>query len=214
MVVSFVNAKGGVGKTTISVSYAVWLKEKGHKVALIDADKQRLSSDWLKAVEPELPQWQISEEQEMLDKIVEVREDFDFVIVDGPAGDSGLTRVILLRSDLAFLPCGPSELDLKGTQDEIKVVRSVQEIRGGRPNAYFVPNKVKPDQVLSKELFELGDTVGIPFTENYLRLRDPYADAPGQQTVVWRMGFLRRQAANEIQGLFKEIVTYEPKEIG
>lgn len=209
MVISFVNAKGGVGKTTLSVSYAVWLKEKGYSVAFIDADKQRLSSDWLKAVEPEVEQWQINEEQVMLDRIVEVRDNVDFLIVDGPAGDSSLTRVILLRSDIAFLPCGPSELDLKGTQDEIKVVKSVQDIREGKPSAYFIPNRVKPDQILTKELFDIGDGLGIPFTKNYLKQRDPYADAPGQQTVVWRMGWLRRQAGNEMKNLFEEIVGYD-----
>jgi len=149
----------------------------------------------------------------MLDKIAEIRGEADYLIIDGPAGDSSLTRVILLRSDIAFLPCGPSELDLKGTQDEIKVVKSVQEIRDGKPLAYFIPNRVKPDQVLSKELFELGGGVGIPFTKNYIRLRDPYADAPGQQTVVWRMGFLRRQAGKEIQNLFEEIIQYDATEI-
>lgn len=209
MVISFVNAKGGVGKTTLSVSYAVWLKEKGYSVAFIDADKQRLSSDWLKAVEPEVEQWQINEEQVMLDRIVEVRDNVDFLIVDGPAGDSSLTRVILLRSDIAFLPCGPSELDLKGTQDEIKVVKSVQDIREGKPSAYFIPNRVKPDQILTRELFDIGDGLGIPFTKNYLKQRDPYADAPGQQTVVWRMGWLRRQAGNEMKNLFEEIVGYD-----
>ena len=66
--------------------------------------------------------------------------------------------------------------------------------------------------MLSKELFELGDNIGIPFTKNYIRLRDSYADGPGQQTVVWRMGFLRRQAAKEIQNLFKEIVEYDATE--
>ena len=209
MVVSFVNAKGGVGKTTLSVNYVVWLKERGYRTALIDADKQRLSSSWLAAAEPAIPRWHINEEQEMLDKIVDIRGEVDFLIIDGPAGDSGLTRVILLRSDISFLPCGPSELDLKGTQDEIRVVKSVQDIREGQPRAYFIPNKIKPDQILSKELFELGGKIGIPFTKNFIRLRDPYADAPGQQTVVWRMGILRRQASEEIQNLFKEIVQYD-----
>ena len=214
MVVSFVNAKGGVGKTTLAVSYAVWLKERGHRVAFIDADKQRLSSLWLAGVEPEMPLWRVLEEQDMLDTIAEIKDGVDRLIIDGPAGDSGLTRVILLRTDLAFLPCGPSELDLLGTRDEIKVVKSVQELMDGKPRAYFIPNKIKPNQTLSQELFALGDRVGIPFTENHLRLRDPYADAPGQQTVVWRMGFTRRHAAREMRRLFEEIVRYDTKETG
>ena len=209
MVTSFVNAKGGVGKTTISVHYAVWLAERGAKVAFIDADKQQLSSRWLQQADRGVDLWTIEHEQEMLDRIAMVRGRWDHLIIDGPAGDTGLTRVILLRSDLACLPCGPSDLDLAGTRQEIRIIHDVQEIRGGPPQAWFVPNRVNPDQVLTRELLAVGDQVGIPFTDHYLRLRFPYADAPGQGSVVWRMGAIRRHAAEEVRSLCEEIYAKE-----
>ena len=40
MIISFLNQKGGVGKTTLSVNVAACLARRGHRVLLIDADKQ------------------------------------------------------------------------------------------------------------------------------------------------------------------------------
>jgi hypothetical protein len=44
---------------------------------------------------------------------------FDIVVADGPAGLSEVTRALLLVTDLALLPCGPSVLDLRAAQDAI-----------------------------------------------------------------------------------------------
>ena len=39
-VVSFINMKGGVGKTTLSLGVADYLSEQGYNVLVIDADPQ------------------------------------------------------------------------------------------------------------------------------------------------------------------------------
>ena len=46
MIFAFTNSKGGVGKSTLSVHLAVWLKERSDSVALIDSDVQGSSSGW------------------------------------------------------------------------------------------------------------------------------------------------------------------------
>ena len=219
VVTCFVNAKGGVGKTTVATHYALWRAGQGAKVGLIDADKQRLSSRWVKRAEERglklhgLETWGIDQEQAMLDRIAAVKNHVDVLVVDGPAGDTRLTRVILLRSDLAFLPCGPSDLDLAGTRQEIRIIHDVQDIRGGPPRAWCVPNRLTPNQILTRELLALGAELGVPFTDRHLRQRPPYADAPGQGTVVWEMGAIRRAAGEEMMALCAEIYDKE-KTIG
>ena len=44
MIYALTNSKGGVGKSTLSVHLAVWLKEQGARVALVDSDVQGSSS--------------------------------------------------------------------------------------------------------------------------------------------------------------------------
>ena len=46
LVISFLNQKGGVGKSTLSINVAACLSLLKQKVLLIDADKQGTTSTW------------------------------------------------------------------------------------------------------------------------------------------------------------------------
>ena len=104
MIVALTNSKGGVGKSTLAVHLAVWWKESGAKVALVDADVQGSSSLWLKETGTDVPVFRLQSADEVLDRVPEISRSFDHVVVDGPAGLSEVTRAILLVADLALLP--------------------------------------------------------------------------------------------------------------
>lgn len=205
MLFAFTNSKGGVGKSTLAVHAAVWLAEKGMRVALVDADVQGSSSVWLKEASPETALFRLATPDDVLDQVPKIQEQFDHVVVDGPAGLSELTRTILLIADVTFLPCGPSVLDLRAANDAIRVVRQVQSIRKGPPKAILVPNKLQIQYRLSQELLATAKSLEIP-ASSPLRLRQAYADAVGQGTVVWRLGPRAIEAATEIQQLFMELM--------
>jgi len=146
----------------------------------------------------------------MLERIPTLRGEFDFVVVDGPAGLSEVTRSALFVSDVTFLPCGPSALDLWAASEAIRVVRQAQTIRKGPPLAVLIPNKLQARYRLSRELLEIGKSLGVPAVSG-LRLRQAYADAAGQGTVVWRMG--ASPAVAEMEGLLEELMNYDPETI-
>lgn len=209
MIYALTNSKGGVGKSTLAVHLAIWLKEHGASVALVDSDVQQSSSVWLHEADPNLKLFRLQTPDDILDQIPLIQSEFDHLVVDGPGGLSEVTRTILLLADVTFLPCGPSVLDLRAAHDAIRVVRQVQHIRNGMPRAVLVPNKLQVQYRLSVEFLDAAKSLDIP-TSSGLRLRQPYADAAGQGTVVWRMTTRSAQeAGTEIQTLFKELVAHD-----
>lgn len=208
MIFAFTNSKGGVGKSTISVHLTVWLHEKGAKVALVDADVQGSSSIWLQEAAPEIKVVRLHTPDDVMEQVPLLAQQFDHLVIDGPAGLSEVTRTVLFVADVTFLPCGPSVLDLRAARDAIRVVRQVQPIRKGPPRAVLVPNKLQVQYRLSQEFLETARSLEIPAASG-LRLRQAYADAAGQGTVVWRMGPRAQDAANEIENLLQEITGHE-----
>ena len=209
MIIAQTNSKGGVGKSTLAVHLVVWLKEQGRTVALVDADVQGSSSVWLREAEPQVEVFRLQTPDDVLDQIPRMLTQFDDIVIDGPAGLSEVTRAILLLADLACLPCGPSVLDLRAANDAIRVVRQVRQIRQGPPAVILVPNKLQVRYRLSMEFLETARSLEIPSTSG-LHLRQAYADAAGQGTVVWRLNTRSgREATEEIQTLFREMSTYD-----
>ena len=208
MIFAFTNSKGGVGKSTVSVHLAVWLQDQGRQVALVDADVQSSSSLWLQEAAPDLKVFRLQTPDDLLEQVPVLKRQFEHLVIDGPAGLSEVTRTILFVADVTFLPCGPSVLDLRAANDAIRVVRQAQCIRGGPPRAVLIPNKLQAHYRLSRELIATAQALDIP-SAGGLRLRQAYADAAGQGTVVWRMGPRARDAAQEMECLLKELVGHE-----
>lgn len=204
MLFAFVNQKGGVGKSTLAVHSTVWLTEKGKRVALVDSDVQSSSTLWLKEAAPEIRVFRLVTPDDVLNQLPEIQAAFDHVVVDGPAGLSEVTRAVLLLADEAYLPCGPSVLDLWAASEAVSVLRQVQRIRKGPPAAMLVPNKLKTRQRLTKDLLEAAKSLGVPVARG-MRDLQAYADSAGQGTVVWRLGPRTIEASVEIQQLFMEL---------
>ena len=208
MIIALTNSKGGVGKSTLAVHLAVWCQEQGATVALVDADAQGSSSLWLQEAAPAIPVFRLQTPDDILDQVPGLLGDYEHLVLDGPAGLSEVTRAILLVANMALLPCGPSVLDLRAAQDAIRVVRQAQKIRQGPPVAWLVPNKLQVQYRLSREFLEAAQALEIAAVPG-LRLRQAFAEAAGQGTVVWRLGPRGATAANEIKelchGILKQI---------
>lgn len=209
LILAFTNSKGGVGKSTMAVHLAAWLGEQGSRVALVDADVQGSSSAWLREAEKEIPIFRLQTPDDVLDQVPRLQTQFEHLVIDGPAGLSEVTRTVLLLANRTYLPCGPSVLDLRAVNEALRAVRQVQHIRHGAPLVVLVPNKLQARHRLSVEFLETAKTLGVP-TAAGLRLRQAYADAAGQGTVVWRMnGPSALDAALEMKSLFEELMAYE-----
>jgi len=206
MLVAFLNLKGGVGKSTLAVHFASWLTMKGKRVAVIDADTQHSASLWLQEAEPSVRVFPLHDPNEIVDQAPRLAKQFDVVIADAPPQMAELSRVILLRADMAIVLCGPGALDLIASNTAVRVIRQAQDIRGALPKALFVPNKIQVNTLLSADLLATAADIGIPMVQTPVRFRQVYADAPGQGSTVFKMGPRAKAAADELTALFEEVL--------
>jgi chromosome partitioning protein len=59
---------------------------------------------------------------------------------------------------------------------------------------------------LTQDMKDAAAALELPLTKTALTLKQIYADAPGQGTVVWKMGARGREATQEIEALFREVL--------
>jgi chromosome partitioning protein len=207
MMVVFANTKGGVGKSTLAVHLAVWLHDRGAKVALLDCDKQRSSSQWIAEAEPAITAAVADTPENVASLAQNLRKSHDFVVGDGPGGLDDLSRTLLILADLALFPVSPSILDLRSVSQATTVLKYAHSINKGRPQGRLILNRMRKRDTISRELQAAAPQLGVAVAKSVIRDLQIYRDAAQQGTAVTRMGSRARDAATELAQLFLELLT-------
>ena len=206
MIIVVANSKGGVGKSTLAVHLAAWLHEQGHSVTLADCDTQHSSSEWAAEAIPDVKTVRLNDPDDILDRLPTLGQETDFVIADGPGSNTETSRALLLRADLALVPCKASMLEVRALAQATNVLRQAQDIRGGQPKAVIVLSMVGKTYRLTQDMKDAAAALELPLAATALTLKQIYADAPGQGAVVWQLGARGREAADEVDELFRELL--------
>jgi chromosome partitioning protein len=206
MIVAVVNSKGGVGKSTLAGNLAGWLVAHGRGVVLADCDTQQSSSEWLREAAPGLRVARLANADQVFEELPTLAADADYVIADGPGSQTETSRALLLLADLAVIPCKASMFEARALAANTAFVRQAQDIRKGAPEAIAVLSMVGRDFRLTKDMRTAAQALGLRLAATPLILRQAYADAPGQATFVWNMGYAARDAAAEVDALFRELL--------
>jgi len=206
VIIVIANSKGGVGNSTIAVHLAAWLQEQGHTVTLADCDTQHSSSEWAQEAIPAVNAVRLGDPDEILDRLPTLAQQADFLIADGPGSNTETSRALLLRADLAIVPCKASMLEVRALAQATNVLRQAQDIRGGHPKAWIVLSMVGKTYRLTQDMKDAAKALELPLAGNALTLKQIYADAPGQGAVVWNLGSRGKEATAEVEAVFREIL--------
>jgi chromosome partitioning protein len=182
MIISFVNEKGGVGKTTLVTNVAACLSSRNYKVCLVDTDKQQASTTWYNNREKQDIFISSCTEPKALSKhIGQLQEQYDVVLVDGrPHIDEMLDRT-MLASDMVVIPVKPSLYDFRSFEnffDRFEQVRKLKEMSNGKLLGFVLFNEYKDRNLLSRELKEAIEDYDIVKLETRISPREAYKQTP------------------------------------
>jgi chromosome partitioning protein len=142
----------------------------------------------------------------ILNELPHLAHDADYVIADGPGSQTETSRALLLRADFAIVPCKASMLEVRALAKATDVLRQSQDIRQGVPRAVIILSMVGKHYRLTNDMKDAAKALDLPLASRAMILRQIYADAPGQGSVVWDMGSRGREAAAEVDDIFGEIL--------
>lgn len=203
MIISFVNQKGGVGKTTSAINVAASLKRRNYKIGFIDADPQGSATQW-HAVEDNTA-FEIMHQPEPISRseIEELSQNYDYLVIDAPPAIGDITKSILAVTDLSIIPLSPSSLDIwscKGTLD------MVDEARQENPDldVKLLINRKIPGTRVGREARDSLAVFNMDVLDTEMCQRVAYIDAmtSGVSVMQYAPG---SKAADEVESLCDEI---------
>ena len=209
-IISFLNQKGGVGKTTVSTNLAVSLHLDNQKILLVDSDPQGSLRDWNEANEGKrIPV--IGLDRETLAKDIEgVKSGYDIIIIDGAPQSSKLVAAAIKVSHFVIIPVTPSPYDVWACSDLIEIVKARQEVANGNPICRFLISRSRKGTNLSDDIIEALSGYEIPVLESRTTHREVYAKTASEGLTVHH-ALTAEEAIKEITNLNR---TYAKRTFG
>lgn len=160
-VISFLNPKGGSGKTTAVINIATALARRGFRIAVVDTDPQMSLTNWSKAGKAAFDVFTAASEKDVY-SIRKALTDYDYVIVDGAGSLSVITSAAVMVSDLVIIPVTPSPMDFSASGSVISVLEAQAYSRKVEAR-FLISRKIETATMLNVLRESIKDTPVKPF---------------------------------------------------
>lgn len=204
--IAWLGNKGGTGKTTLAINSAMGLSRLA-PTAVLDLDPQRSSWQWSRIAEADALAAHVYDgHNNVAATVADLRQRYHYLIIDCPPSvEAAQTREILRLADQVLVPVQPSPMDLWAT---VSVVDAVDAARREHPRlqARIVLNQLEARTVLSRDIRQVIDEVGMAVLAGDVRRRAVYRNAMAEGKTVFDMGSEGREAVEEIERLIEEVI--------
>lgn len=204
-VISVLNQKGGVGKTTIATNLAHGLILKGFKVLLVDGDPQGSARDWHAANNAELVPCVGLDRETIPSDLKAVSLGYDVIIIDGAPQIARLSAAAIRASDVVLIPVQPSPYDVWATGDLVDLIKERQLVTDGKPQASFIINRMIRNTILSRDVVGVLSEYGFPVLDAKTCQYVAYANSASSGHSVFCSGYAA--VATEFGLLVEEVIS-------
>lgn len=195
-IVSFVNQKGGVGKTTLSMLTADVLHKAGNRVMVVDTDPQRSAQKWESKSLEDYPAFPVRVEAvsglspRLFAQWLEKRsESIDFFVIDTPPNLNSLElRTALYIADVVVLPFTAHGSSVDALEEVIPLIQDVETERGSKIEVRVLLNRVDLRRASEKAIVENAARIcPWPVMKAQLKNLAALADAYNYRTSIYSL---------------------------
>ncbi len=205
MIISLLNQKGGVGKTTLAIHVAMTLARRGRRVLLVDADPQHSALDWNEAREESPCFPVIGLATKTLHRDIDAhKKNYDDLIIDGPPRVNELARAAIMAADLVLIPVTPSPYDVWAAKE---ITDLLNEASAFKPDlkSVFVINRKIANTAIGRDVSDALAGYPFPVLKATITQRVAFAESAAQGLTVQELDATGAASA-EIEKLVDELV--------
>lgn len=184
MIVSLLNQKGGVGKTTLAVHIASALALRGHRVLLVDADPQGSALDWSASRQTDvlfpvvgLPTKNLHRE------IMPHLPNYDDIVIDGPPRVNELARAAIIAADIVLVPVQPSPYDVWAAKEIVDLLNEASIFKSDQKSAFVINRKIV-NTAIGRDVAEALADYALPVFAASISQRVAFAESAAQGSTV------------------------------
>jgi chromosome partitioning protein len=204
MIISLVNQKGGVGKSTTAINLAASLARKNCKLVFIDTDPQGSAVRWHSIENNKAFEIKHHPRPIFHQDLNELAYDYDHVVIDAPPANSDITQSILAVTDLAIIPLSPSPVDMWSCDNTLEMINKQEKQNTSLKSKLLVCRKI-PGTKLGREARGAMGVFDTEIFETELCQRVAYIEAMNAGVSVMQYA-PNSKAAREVENFSQEII--------
>jgi chromosome partitioning protein len=207
-ILSLLNQKGGVGKTTLATNLAACYALAGDSVLYIDADPQASGLDW-HAARTKQPLFNVVglPKNTLHRDIPALAQPYRWTFIDGPPLASDIARSAILASDLVIIPVPPSPLDVWSAKKIVDLITEAEVMKPDLKSVFAINRKVVNTAIGRDFRESLTAAYSLPILKTEVGMRTVFTTSANQGLSVIEAE-PKGAAAREINQLAAEVRKY------